>query len=224
MAGIVCLLVVGGGGAFLLKGGGRSTSETVTTQAGAEAPAGPDVLNAEAPVTAGTENATANEAAAAAAAAAAVPAQPGQTPEQLEALRKQAAKAAAAEARLAAIQKAQAKAAQAAKAGTSAAATRTATAATSNTVSSESSSSSGGVSKAKLSQFYSIVDDARSQAKRVMRSGNAQNAALARSYDSNLATLRDSMRGINSDREADRLIAQAKQTRAYITFLVKQSQ
>ena len=224
MAGIVGLLVVGGGGALLLKGGGRSTSETVTTQAGAEAPAGPDVLNAEAPVTAGTENATANEAAAAAAAAAAVPAQPGQTPEQLEALRKQAAKAAAAEARLAAIQKAQAKAAQAAKAGTSAAATRTATAATSNTVSSESSSSSGGVSKAKLSQFYSIVDDARSQAKRVMRSGNAQNAALARSYDSNLATLRDSMRGINSDREADRLIAQAKQTRAYITFLVKQSQ
>ena len=60
-------------------------------------------------------------------------------------------------------------------------------------------------------------------AKRVMRSSNTQNAALARSYDANLKTLRDSMRGINSDREADRLIAQAKQTRAYVQFLAKQS-
>jgi hypothetical protein len=78
------------------------------------------------------------------------------------------------------------------------------------------------VSPAKLSQFYSIVDDARAQAKKVMRSGNSQNAALARNYDSNLATLRASIRGINSDQEADRLIKQATQTRAYVQFLAKQ--
>jgi hypothetical protein len=59
-------------------------------------------------------------------------------------------------------------------------------------------------------------------AKQVMRSGNSQNAALARSYDANLKTLRDSIRGVSSDREADRLIKQAQQTRAYVQFLVKQ--
>jgi hypothetical protein len=59
-------------------------------------------------------------------------------------------------------------------------------------------------------------------AKQVMRSSNSQNAALAKSYDANLKTLRDSMRGINSEREADRLIAQAKQTRAYVVFLSRQ--
>ena len=148
---------------------------------------------------------------------------------QAEALRKEQARTAAAEARLQAIQKAQAKAAQL-QAKNGALATnpkkpgaKTATAAAeTNTVSA--SSSGGGVSSAKLSQFYSIVDDARSMAKRVMRSNNTQNAALARSYDANLKTLRDSMRGINSEKEADRLIAQAKQTRAYVQFLVKQSQ
>jgi hypothetical protein len=31
------------------------------------------------------------------------------------------------------------------------------------------------------------------------------------------------MRGITSEREADRLIAQAKQTRAYVQFLAKQT-
>jgi non-specific serine/threonine protein kinase len=30
-------------------------------------------------------------------------------------------------------------------------------------------------------------------------------------------------RGVSSDRDADRLIAQAKQTRAYVQFLVRQS-
>jgi hypothetical protein len=57
-----------------------------------------------------------------------------------------------------------------------------------------------------------------------MRSGNSQNAQLARNYDKYLATLKDSMRGIDSDREADRLIKQASQTRAYIQFLDKQTQ
>jgi hypothetical protein len=78
------------------------------------------------------------------------------------------------------------------------------------------------VSPAKLSQFYSIVDDARSMAKKVIRKGSSQNAALARSYDANLKTLKDSGRGIQSDKEADRLIKQANQTRAYVQFLYQQ--
>ena len=141
-----------------------------------------------------------------------------------DALRKESAKAAAAEARLAAMERAAAaKAAQGQKVAAATAPKpdrKTATAAAeTNTVSSD---SGGGVSKAKLSQFYSIVDDARSQARTVMRSGNSQNAQLARSYDANLKTLRDSIRGIQSDKEADRLISQAKQTRAYVQFLSKQ--
>ena len=91
-------------------------------------------------------------------------------------------------------------------------------AATTNTVESE----SAGVSAAKLSQFYAIVDDARAMAKKVMRSSNSQNAQLARSYDANLKTLRASMGGVKSDKEADRLIKQANQTRAYVQFLAKQ--
>ena len=55
-----------------------------------------------------------------------------------------------------------------------------------------------------------------------MHSGNSQNAKLARTYDANLKTLRDSIRGVQSDREADRLIKQASQTRAYVNFLAKQ--
>ena len=142
-----------------------------------------------------------------------------------DALRRETARTAAAEARLKAMERAAARSAQAqpkngattpAKAGA-----KTATAAA-ETETGSSDSSGGGVSKAKLSQFYSIVDDARSQARTVMRSGNAENAKLARSYDANLKTLRDSIRGIQSDKEADRLISQARQTRAYVQFLAKQ--
>jgi hypothetical protein len=144
-----------------------------------------------------------------------------------DALRKEQAKAKAAEAKLAAAQKAQAKLAAAQKGAAAATASKTAagkSTATSSAAASAAESSSGGVSSAKLSQFYGIVDSARSMAKQVMRSGNSQNAQLARSYDANLKTLRDSIRGVNSDRDADRLIKQATQTRAYVQFLVKQSQ
>lgn len=55
-----------------------------------------------------------------------------------------------------------------------------------------------------------------------MRSRNSENARLAKTYDANLRTLRDSIRGIQSDREADRLIKQANQTRAYVQFLDRQ--
>ena len=217
-AGVVLLALVGGG-AMMLRGGGSQPEATAS-----ETP--PEVSTVlgdnSQPLT--DVNSIANETANAAAAAE----QPTEDTAASDALRREAAKTAAAEARLIALQKAQARAAQQAKAAAAGqkpgAKTAVSTAQT-NTVSSESSSSSsGGVSKAKLSQLYSIIDDARSMAKRVMKSGNAQNAGLARSYDANLKTLRDSGRGIQSDREADRLIAQAKQTRAYVQFLVKQSQ
>jgi hypothetical protein len=139
-----------------------------------------------------------------------------------QALRSEKAKTAAAEAQLAAIKKAQAKAAlaqatpgvppvPASKADRKAAAAADAA-----------SSSGGGVSPAKLGQFNSIVDDGRSMAKQAMRSSNKQNVQLAKNYDQYLKTLKDSMRGIRSDKEADKLIKQATQTRAYIQYLLRQ--
>jgi non-specific serine/threonine protein kinase len=98
-----------------------------------------------------------------------------------------------------------------------------------------SASSATSLSPGKIGEINSIVDDGRSMAKQVIRMGkrpgsNAQstqvlkaNAELARTYDQNLAALKNSARGVNSDREADRLIAQAKQTRAYVQFLLNQS-
>ena len=94
-----------------------------------------------------------------------------------------------------------------------------------------SSAAETGVSPAKMGQFNGIVDSGRSLAKQVIQMGSGSsasptrkaNAQLARSYDKSLATLKDSMRGVKSDREADRLIKQANQTKAYIVFLNKQS-
>ena len=87
-----------------------------------------------------------------------------------------------------------------------------------------------GVSPAKIAQFNSIIDGARGMAKQVIRMGERSsnatrksNAALARNYDKYLANLKDSGRGVKTDKEADRLIKQANQTRAYIVFLQKQS-
>ena len=84
------------------------------------------------------------------------------------------------------------------------------------------SSTESGPSAGKLAQLDGIVDDARAMAKRVMRSSNSSNAALARNYDANLKTLKASARGVSSDKELDRLIKQANQTRAYVQFLAKQ--
>jgi serine/threonine protein kinase len=85
-------------------------------------------------------------------------------------------------------------------------------------------STGGGVSPAKLSQFNAIVADGRGMARQVMRNPNAgANAKLAKNYDSYLAQLQSSMRGVKSNQEADNLIASAKRTRAYLSFLVKQS-
>ncbi len=94
------------------------------------------------------------------------------------------------------------------------------------------SSSTGGVSASKKAQIQSIVASGRSMARQVISLGRASDASaqakanvkLAQGYDSYLAKVGDSARGANNDREADQLIKQANQTKAYITFLLKQSQ
>ncbi|HET9812770.1 MAG TPA: serine/threonine-protein kinase [Sphingomicrobium sp.] len=210
------LLAVVGVGAFALRGGG-SQPDAIASQN--VAPIGNDagtfaaLGGADMPADA---NAAGNAAGNAAETAEATTEQS----DAADALRAEKAKAAAAEARLAAMQKAAAKSAAAKAASGTAATAGGRKAAPAEAASS--ATESAGVSPAKLSQFYSIVDDARRMAKKVMRSGNSQNAALAKSYDANLKTLRDSIRGINSDKEADRLIKQASQTRAYVQFLVQQ--
>ena len=103
-----------------------------------------------------------------------------------------------------------------------------ATAAT-NTAAASSTSSSTSLSPAKTAQFNSIIDSGRGMARQVMRfekSGTPaqkENAKLAKGYDRYLVNLKDSFRGVTSDREADRLIGDARKTNAYLTFLVKQS-
>ena len=98
------------------------------------------------------------------------------------------------------------------------------------TAAAEVASSATTLSPSKIGQIDSIVADGRSMAKQVIRMGKGSsdsqlkaNAKLAKSYDDNLATIKASARGIGSDREADKLIAQAKQTRAYVQFLLNQS-
>ena len=98
------------------------------------------------------------------------------------------------------------------------------------TVAAETASSATTLSPSKIGQIDSIVADGRTMAKQVIRMGKGSsdsqlkaNAKLAKTYDDNLATIKASARGIASDREADKLIAQAKQTRAYVQFLLNQS-
>ena len=98
------------------------------------------------------------------------------------------------------------------------------------TAAAEVASSATTLSPSKIGQIDSIVADGRSMAKQVIRMGKGSsdgqlkaNAKLAKTYDDNLATIKASARGIGSDREADKLIAQAKQTRAYVQFLLNQS-
>ena len=105
----------------------------------------------------------------------------------------------------------------------------TAPAATKATQPADSDSSSTSLSASKTSQFNSVIDSGRSMARQVIRyerTGTAaqkENAKLARNYDRYLVSLKDSFRGVKSDREADRLISDARKTNAYLTFLVKQS-
>jgi serine/threonine protein kinase len=130
------------------------------------------------------------------------------------------AKTQAAEAQLAALKKAQAKAAssQLASASPELAAKKNGKTSTAEIT----ATPDAAVSSATLSQFNSTIDDARSMAKQVMHSGSGQNVQLARNYDSYLKTLQASMRGIQTEKEAQKLLKQANQTRAYIVFLQKQ--
>ena len=110
-------------------------------------------------------------------------------------------------------------------------ATTTATAATNTvaptapaaTTAATTSASSAGPSASKQAQVNSIVSSGRALAKQVMRSGNKENAALAKNYDKYLANVGNSARGARTDREMDQLIKQANQTKAYLVFLQRQS-
>ena len=209
----VAVLVAAGAGALMFRGGGSGSGESPVPELNA-ASTGEPVANA---VLDAGQNAVLPE----------TNQQQVEQADTTEDVRREAARAAAAEARLEELRRAQARAARQAAPGAPPTAARTdrrATTATATAPASTASSTSGGVSAGKMAQFNSIVADGRSMARRVMRSGNSQNAQLARNYDKYLATLKDSMRGIDSDREADRLIKQASQTRAYIQFLDKQTQ
>ncbi|WP_309610278.1 protein kinase domain-containing protein [Sphingomonas sp.] len=102
-------------------------------------------------------------------------------------------------------------------------------------------SSSAGASSSKIAQLSAVIDDGRGMAKQVIRIGRDRsgangsdeerknyqlrqsNAQLAVGYDNYLATLKNLARGAQSDKQADKLLGQAKQTRAYLVFLVKRS-
>ena len=80
--------------------------------------------------------------------------------------------------------------------------------------------STTGVSAGKMAQFNAVIDDGRSLARQVIGlNNNPAEVTMAKNYDKYLRTLKDSMRGIKSDRDAERLIAQARQTRAYLVYL-----
>src|SRR5262249_34124138 len=146
--------------------------------------------------------------------------QPAQQTNVTQAIQTEKAKTAAAEAQLAAIRKAQAKAANAQRVPGILAATNGKNGKTTTEVESPTSAAeTGTVSAAKMAQFNSAVDEARSLAKQVMSSGTGQDVQTAKNYDKYLKTLKASMRGIHSDADADRLIKQANQTKAYIQSL-----
>ena len=212
----VALVAVVGMGAFTLRGGG-SDSDAASSQL---TPLGTD-NSAATQAAVGPVEGAADQNAAVAEQNAATPAaeQPADQAPAQDALAKEKAKSAAAEAKLAALKKAQAKAAgptplaktaTAAKSGKAAAAEITAT-------------PDAGVSPGTLSQFNATVDGARSMAKQVIRAGG-QPGSVAKNYDKYLKTLKDSMRGIQTEKDAQRLLKQAEQTRGYIVLLQRQQQ
>ena len=221
----VAVLAVAGFGALTLRGDGSQrdpNAPPISTQPSPDSAATLALGSQQGPTGTNEAGSSATENTVAPAAAAAE--QASEQSNAADALRAEKAKTAAAEAQLAALKKAQAKTAKAealqnapAPPPTSKAGKKAATALTAS-----SSRAGGGVSAAKLSEFNSIVDEGRSMAKHAMRSSNSQNVQLAKNYDAYLKTLKDSMRGIQTDKEADKLIKEASQTRAYIQYLVRQ--
>ena len=215
----VALVATAGGAALMLRGG-DSEPQANASQATSETSPPPTTFVAGEPVA--DANLAANDTQETVAAEETETA-PEQSDTAAEALRKEAARAAAAEARLAELKRAQTKAALQAKKAAATAQTKPDRKTAATAAQTKAATPAGGdVSAAKVVQFYATVDDARSMARKVIRSGSPQNAQLARGYDQNLKLLRDSMRGIKSDKEADRLLKQATQTRAYVQFLHKQ--
>ncbi|MEO6255323.1 MAG: serine/threonine-protein kinase [Sphingomicrobium sp.] len=218
MAGIAVAVLAAGVGAYALRGGGPEPASIESSGA----PTGDD--SAAIATALGTSdmavngNATSNAAEIAPVAAAELPVDDQAA--ELKALRSEHAKTAAAEAKLAALRKAAAKSAAAA-AGPKAPNAATAKAEAAEKAAS-SAAKSAGVSSAKLSQLNSTVDEGRSMAKRAMRSSNRANAQLAKNYDQYLKTLKSSIRGVQTEKEADTMLKQANQTKAYIQFLLKQ--
>jgi serine/threonine protein kinase len=221
IAAAAAALVAAGVGAFALRGGGSGPADDEThitaapdTSAAAATALGTPEMAAEANAASAAETAAENTAATE---------QASEESAAAEALRIERAKAAAAEAKLAALRKAAAKnAAPTAPGKTTAAARKANGKAAAADKAAAASAATKPVSAAKLAQFNTTVDAARALAKVAMRSPNRENAALARNYDKYLKTLKASGRGIKTDKEADALIKQANQTRAYIQFLLKQ--
>jgi non-specific serine/threonine protein kinase len=214
------VLAVVGVGALTLRGGG-STSQNTGSQVGATsldnsattlAAVGPSGNAAQSNTTT-TTNTAANTAAPVAAP------QASEQANAAQAIAAEKAKTAVAQSQLAALKKAQAKTTQAQTASTSQTVTpRRGKAASSEII----ATPDAGVSPATLAQFNSTVDSARAMAREVMRSGQGQNVDTAKNYDKYLKTLKDSMRGIQTEREAQRLLKQADQTRGYIASLQRQ--
>ena len=213
LAGIAAVLVaIVGGAALTMRGGSTDTNASQLTPLGTDNSAatqavlGPADGTVDANAVAATENATE------------IPETTAPTAAQ-QALDKEKAKSAAAEAKLEALRKAQAKAA------TGPAAPKTQMAAKGGKTPSVeiTATPDAGVSAGTLSRFNSTVDDARSLAKQVMR-GGGDPANTARSYDKYLKTLKASMGGVSSEKEAQRLLKQAEQTRSYIALLQRQQQ
>jgi non-specific serine/threonine protein kinase len=218
-AAAVGLLAVVGAGSIALRGGGSQAdanaagvaSTAIDNSNGTLAAVGPADGAADVnAATTDTQNQKAPEAA-----------QPTEQTNSSQALDAEKAKTAAAQAQLSALKRAQAKAA----------ATELASATPGlpskkgdkTAIAEITSTPDAAVSSGTVSEFNAAISDARSMAKQVMHSGSGQNVQLAKNYDSYLKTLQDSMRGIQSEKEAQKLLKQANQTRQYIVFLQKQS-
>jgi serine/threonine protein kinase len=215
------VLAVVGVGALTLRGG--SGPETNAAQVAAPSP------DNSAPTVAAvgpTEAASAANAASNAGANTAAPQAAPQASEQTnaaQAIAAEKAKTAAAQAQIEAMKKAQAKAAKTATASAAPGAPPRKSGKNGKGASTEiTATPDAGVSPATLAQFNSTVDNARAMARDVMRSGQGQNVATAKNYDKYLKTLKDSMRGIQTEKEAQRLLKQADQTRGYIASLQRQ--
>ncbi|HVU30693.1 MAG TPA: hypothetical protein VHE36_09850, partial [Sphingomicrobium sp.] len=212
------LLAIVGIGALTMRQGPKPEAANAGTSVNAIDNYGVPLGSASGEAAPTDETALANDAQNAASAEAQVPAAQSNTSQAIAA---EKAKAAAAQAQLEAMKKAAAKAA-AAESSESKSATAAKSKATKSAAAEITATPDAGVSPATLSQFNSTIDDARSMAKQVMRSKNSQNVELARGYDKYLKTLKASMGGIQTEKEAQRLLKQAQQTRNYIVFLQRQ--